>query len=440
MPDKKVTTAKAQQPVIEAHRNKMGAVKLSLKTYDPPKIDVAKPKDGIAQYGTDNRYPQHSIDHFKGSPTHSAICRWTAKLFAGNGFVFTGSDATEDWVKKLGYGQSIDRIGKRLALDLKLHNGYAMQVTWSKSGDKIVRISYQDFSHVRKLVDSNDATIAYLICKDWETSTTATTEGVRRIEAFDPEQVTEKLRDENGAIVVDTEGNEVVKIDETTGLPVIAQPNQLYYYEGACPGMVHYTFPEYVAADVCIEIDILFQDFHVNNILNGLLPSFILSFKGPEPEEEEKADFIKYVQDTFKGTKAKKAMVVWTGDEAGMETHVLDVKNNESRYLEVHKHCISQIISAHMLPSPMLAGIAGSGTLGGNAQELEAAWKLYAATVGIDGQDQLIEGMQHVFDFAGMDVTVGIIQRNPFEVEATTTVNEGGGDSTVESVTEATAQ
>jgi len=62
------------------------------------------------------------------------------------------------------------------------------------------------------------------------------------------------------------------------------------------------------------------------------------------------------------------------------------------------------------------------------------------ATVGVDGQDQLIEGMQHVFDFAGMDVTVGIIQRNPFEVEATTTVNEGGGDSTVESVTEATVQ
>lgn len=436
MPSKKVTASK-QEPanVIRASKTGAGAFKLSVETYTQPKVEAVKPvQNSIAQYGEDNRYPQHSIEQYKQSPTHSAICGWVGEMFAGNGFIFQG--ATEQWVKSVGDGRSINRIGKNLALDYKIHNGYCFQVRWAKDGKTIARIKYMDFSHVRKLVDENGDLIAYLVCRDWKTSTKPTDKGVIRLEVFDPERVTRKVYDEFGSVVQDAEGREVVAINEETGAPYIDQPTQLYWYAGTCPGMVHYPYPTHVAADVSIKIDTLFQDFHVNNLLNGLLPSFMLSFNGPEPEEEEKKDFIRDLDKNLRGTNGKKTIVVWGGDGVEMKAHILDVKNNEARYLEIHKAAIQQIISGHRLPSPMLAGVAGTGTLGGNAQELEASFQIAKITIIIPGQDALIEGLQHCFDQSGMDITVGIVAINPFSTTETVTENSGGGDTTTETIVE----
>ena len=428
--------------VIHARKTGTGAFSLSVESYKKPVVEAEKlSKDGIALFGEDNQYPQRSIEQYKNSPTHSAICGWVGEMYAGNGFVFETKSSevqqstVDDWAKLVGDGRSINRIGKSIALDYKIHNGYCVQVRWAKDGKTISRIKYMDFSHVRKLIDENGDLVAYLVCKNWKAETKATDKGVIRLPAFDPEAVTRKQRDEQGNVIQDADGNELEAINPETGTPYIEEPNQLFWFAGTCPGMIHYPYPIHVAADVCIKIDVLFQDFHVNNLLNGLLPSFMLSFNGPEPEEDEKKEFIRDLDKNLRGTNGKKTIVVWGGDGVEMQAHILDVKNNEARYLEIHKAAIQQIISGHRLASPMLAGVAGTGTLGGNAQELEAAFSVAKVTIILPGQDALIEGFQDMFDKAGMPITVSIISINPFATtEQTATENSGGGDATTEVV------
>lgn len=402
-------SAEEKQVAVRAHSSGSNVVALSLDNYETPVLEVRERKSGLALFGKNNLYPQHTIKQFEESPTHGAIIRSKATFIAGDGFEFEGAD--ESFASTIGYGRSINRIGKSLALDLALHNGYAFQVTWGRDGKTIARISYVDFSHVREFYDQNGNLECYLISKDWDKNPSRTDKRVKELPPFNPENV----------------GMEVVT--NASGQPIsytFKQPNQLYYYKGQTPGMRYYPKPTHVACDVYVKIDALFAEFHVNNLLNGLLPSFILELFGTEPEESDKDEQTNKFNRSFKGPKGKKGFVIWNpnGAEQAMKVHVLDVKNNESRYLEIAKFAIQQIITGHRLTSPTLAGLAGSGGLGGNASEIESAFKLYFATVISDMQDQLVEGLQHVFSAAAMPITVKIISRIPFQQETTVKTTE----------------
>lgn len=410
---------------IEAHVSNGRVIGLSLVGYDPPCPDVIKATSGIAQFGTDNRYPQHTIYQFENSPTHAAICRFTATLIAGMGFTMEGAD--ENWLKTVGHGRSLDRIGKSLALDLKLHNGWAVQTTWSKDGTKVARIKYEDFSHVRKELDTDgNFTGRYFLCKHWKRGVTSTTKGVTMLPEFNPENVFEYQMTADGKDYALDSTKQRIKVMGDNGLPKIKEPNQLYYYEGTSPGKLHYPKPMHIAADTDIQIDIEFKAFHIGNIMNGMTPAFFMEVFGAIPEESEQDAFEASMQRAFKGKKGKKSFIKFTDDYNNKsQITPLDIKNNETRYLELIKFIISQIISAHMLGSPTLAGLAGTGGLGGNAAEIESAFKLYLDTVVLDMQDQLIEGMQHIMDLAGMPIKVGIKARNPFGDTSTTKTNNG---------------
>lgn len=397
---------KPAETVVVTSRN--GSMSVGLASYTAPVVNDPRSshKAGIAPFGVDNRYPEHSLTQFKNSPTHGAICRATANLYAGIGFKWSGEVPTEDWIKRIGEGRSINRMGKQWALDLKIHNGYAVQVMWAQDGVNIARLKYVDFSHVRKNLDANEDLIDYRLHKRWGPNVSLNSKGVLTLPKFDPSAVCVKT--------VDAEGKESIYIDPTTGLPQIVQPNQLYYYEAASPGMINYPEPDYIAADTDIIIDRLFKGFHANNILNGLLPSFVMIINGPEPEPEQKEDLRRNVSATFKGEKGSKALILWNDGDQKVEVTPLDIKNNESRYLEIAKYIKGEIISAHMLPSGRLAGLSESGGIGSNGLEIKVAFQLYNFTVVTNGQDNLIEGLQHIFDTAKMDVTIAIEPLDPF--------------------------
>jgi hypothetical protein len=302
-----------------------------------------------------------------------------------------------------------------------------VQVTWSADGSKIARMKYEDFSFIRKVVNADqDFAGSYLIYKHWTIDVSATTKGVKSLPAYNPENVFKyKMSPDGKSYLLDPSGNKIKEIG-ANGLPVIAEPNQLYYYEGTSPGKLHYPKPMHIAADTAIQINIEFDGFHIGNIMNGMTPSFFMEVFGAIPEETEQDAFEQSMQKAFKGKKGKKSFIKFT-DDYNNKTQIqpLDIKNNETRYLELMKFFITEICSAHMLSSPVLAGIAGTGTLGGNATEIEAAFRLYIDSVVLDMQDQLIEGMQHIFDLAGMSIKVGIISKNPFGDVSTNTVNDG---------------
>lgn len=413
----------------DAPSNKFGFDRIHLANYDPPKVDVLKTKGNIAQFGTDNNYPKHTIRQFENSPTHGAIVRSIATYIAGKGFQFEGAE--ESWVTRLGESQSIDRLGKRWALDLKLHNGFVVKVTWAKDGKTIARLGYEDFSFVRKLMDKDrENVVGYLCSREWKQGTSATTKGVVQYPPFDPKKVVAKQTDSKGNPIKDSQGN---PIDALTpeGLPIIAEPIQMFYYDGVTAAMLDYPKPQHIQADTAIQLDCILNESSMNDVLNGGFPNVIIEWHGPEPETEDEKDYIRSSFDrSFSGTKGKKSLMAWTDTSEGSKitVHQLDNRKNDGRHAEAKRLAIQEIITAHRLTSPMLAGIPGSGSLSGNASELEAAFNLIDQTVVLEYQDNLVEGLQQIFDTAGMNITVGIIRMNPFQISQAADSTMNGND------------
>src|SRR5688500_165038 len=100
---------KKPDTTIEVRASHGHVIGLSLVGYDAPCVDVPKSQGGIAMFGTDNRYPQHTIYQFENSPTHAAICRFTATLIAGMGFTFDGAEKYNhngsNYLRDLGIGR-----------------------------------------------------------------------------------------------------------------------------------------------------------------------------------------------------------------------------------------------------------------------------------------------------------------------------------------------
>lgn len=369
-------------------------------------------KGGIVKYGKKNQFPQEMISYFDRSPAHSAIVKLKAMLTAGRGFDF--GDTDKDWVKSIGHGRHIDKILKQVATDLHLHNGWNIQVVWSKDGKSVAKIKFEDFSHIRKEVYESDGkelhedgykkgkpiqvkgelTGWYLLSRDWK-ETKSKSKNVQRMIGFDPSKSLE-------------------------------EPNQIYRYEAPSPGTSFYPKPDYNSAFMAIEIDIKYTEYHLNNIETGFTPSVIFEIMGANPTEEEKDEFVKDLTKALQGPKGKRHVVTWTdGENSGFKIHPVDVKNNDGRYITVDKVNTQKIVTAHRLSSPTLASLPGAGSLGGNGNEIEKGFTLFSGTVIADSQDQIIEGMQDLFDRGGhSDKTVGILTRNPFSGEETINTDE----------------
>ena len=65
-------------------------------------------------------------------------------------------------------------------------------------------------------------------------------------------------------------------------------PHQILYVKPFSPGSYYYPKPDYVGSINYIELDKEIGTYHINNIKNGLAPSFTIHFKNGVPSQEER--------------------------------------------------------------------------------------------------------------------------------------------------------
>ena len=372
-------------------------VRINLSESKLPVFKENKSK-GIITFGDDNLYPMGLIELFNKSPKHSAIITQKAAYLAGDKTEIVGQNTediakAQDYLSNINAYEDFDSLKTKIANDLELFDGFALEIIWNKAKTSIAEIYHLPFQNVRVAIDGG-----YAYSEDW---------GNRRCEVQYYPQWN----------------------------PTTRENKQVYCFKMYRAGQEEYPLPVYVAALKYVEIDTEIANFHLNSIKSGFSAQTLVQlFKGiPTPEEARKT--IKRFKDNFTGSDNAGSVIIQFNDpnETPSTIDNLAPSDFDKLFMQLNQQVQEEIFSGHRVTSPMLFGIKTEGQLGGRNEMIEA-YESFQVSYVEPRQAQMDRALSSIFKYIapvklitknrppiGLDyVTLfekGLIDRNEARVE-----------------------
>ena len=352
---------------------------LKLKEYQERSYAEKPSNEGYVQYGDDNLFPQYLIDLYKSSATHNALCTSIAYMIYGDGVQADSLDARlkiEEWGLQ-------DEV-RKACLDLKIQGGFALEVVYSIDRTTVAKVRHCPFENIRSAeVDENEEVQFYYYSKDW-TDKQCEPEPVR---AFDPEDAVE-------------------------------YPVQILYVKPFSPGSYYYPKPDYIGSIDYIELDKEIGKYHINNIKNGLAPSFSIHFKNGVPSQEERFKIRNDIERQLAGaTNAGKFIVTYSDSpDRKPDFEPFPLSDADKQYQFLSTEVSDKIMVGHRVVSSAMFGVKTAGQLG-NTQELEIASELFDRQVIKPYQRILKDALESIFNAAGTPTIVSVEEVPAMEPE-----------------------
>ena len=350
---------------------------LKLKEYQERSYAEKPSNQGFVNYGDDNLFPQYLIDLYKSSATHNALCTSIAYMIFGDG---VQADTLEARLKIEEWGLQ-DEV-RKACLDLKIQGGFALEVVYSIDRSTIAKVRHCPFENIRTgEVDDKEKVNFYYYSKDWSDKT-CEPEVVR---CFDP--------------------------SDSVDYPV-----QILYVKPFSPGSYYYPKPDYIGSIDYIELDKEIGKYHINNIKNGLAPSFTIHFKNGVPAQEERLRIRNDIERQLAGaTNAGKFIVTYSDSpDRKPDFEPFPLSDADKQYQFLSTEVSDKIMVGHRVVSSAMFGVKTSGQLG-NTQELEIASELFDRQVIKPYQRIVKNALESIFTAAGAPTVVSVEEVPPME-------------------------
>ena len=347
-----------------------------LPTHELPLFRENTGRDWV-DYGYDNLYGDYLRDLYLGSSIQSAVVSGVSEMIYGEGLNATDKEEKPDqWLKTQRLFENSDEdILRQLCFDIKLYGQCYVQVIWNRVRTEVAEMRFLPAHTVRAgIADSQGHVDCYYVSPDWSRMRESRFQPVK-YPALDLEDRTE--------------------------------PAAVYQIKCWTPGIHYYGLPDYVGATNYIELDREISSFHLNNIKNGLFPSFMLSFQNGIPTDEERRTIERHVNDKFSGaTNAGRILISFNdGSDSAPQLTPINPNDNDGMYEFLAKESTTKILAGHRVTSPLLFGIRGDGSgFGNNAEELRDSFSLFQNTVVKPYQRTLLDGLQVVFNVNGINL------------------------------------
>ena len=318
---------------------------------------------GFITYGEDNLYPDFLIELYNKSPKHNAIVSAKASYIAGVGTAIKGSDTAiiakaQQKVDAINAYESLDELKVKIADDLELFNGFALEVIWSRDKSKISEIYHLPFQKVRKSLDGN-----FVYCEDW---TDRKAEHIQ-YNAFNP---------------------------------ITRESKQLYYCQLYRAGQGVYPLPDYVGGLKYIEIDTEISNWHLNSIKNGFSAQTLIQlFKGlPTAEEARKTE--RGLKKNYTGTDNAGGLIIQYNEPNEKESVISNLQPSDfdKQFDILNKTVQQEIFVSHKVNSPMLFGVRVEGQLGGRSELIEA-YEMFQSSYVEPRQKKLDDTLTYLFEY-----------------------------------------
>ena len=371
---------------------------------------LEKKTDQYVKFGQYNSFPNDLIELYNNSSIHNTCVNAIV-----DGIVGEGLTATPEFVldKANITDESWNDIFKKVATDYKLYGGFAMEVIWNKSRTRIAEVYHIDFSWLRAKEKNYRGQIpGYYVSDEWN-------EQYRYGQA---------------------------PIDDLPYLPCynphtnVEEPKQIYVFNPYRPGQKYYPLPDYVGALRVIDLDTEVDNFHINNIQNGLAPSLMVTtFTNANEEEREAIERMLQLQ--YAGTSNAGNLMYIDVDSPENAPKIEPIPQNgaDGYYTTINDMVTQKILTAHRITSPMILGIKTPGQLGGR-DEVTDAYLLLVNTVIRPYQQNILQVIEDLLEqmHPALEITVGVQQLKLFtdgteDVDVVTSIDaEVGEDSDLE--------
>ena len=341
---------------------------LKLSQYQERSYAESANSKGFVNYGDDNLFPQYLIDLFHSSSTHNALTTTIATMVFGDGFDATTLDG------RLAFDQwNLNDELRKACVDFQIQGGFALEVNWSLDRTTIANVSHLPFENIRSgFVNEDEKVDYYYYSKDWSKKT----EEVDEICTFDPER----------------------KLDH---------PTQILYVKPFSPGSFYYPKPCYTGSIDYIELDKEIGKYHINNIKNGMSPSFSIHFKNGIPPQEERNRIRMDIERQMSGaSNAGKFIVTYSDDpERKPDFEPFQLSDAHNQYQFLSEEVTGKIMVGHRVTNPQMFGVAVPGKLGGGGELAESA-ELFEQNVVRPNRRIVEETVQTLLRAAGLDSAV----------------------------------
>jgi hypothetical protein len=280
-----------------------------------------------------------------------------------------------------GTGTILDNALQGISFDLKLQGAFVAEVIWSMDFTRVVKINHLPFENCRLAYDKEEEEITGIwYSRDWRNSRSKKG-NPEFIPAFNPSQAQE-------------------------------EPRQVIYAHGMMAGSSYYPKPDYFGALNYIELSHQMGMYHVNNILNGLFPSFIINFLNGIPQKEEREAIRREWEERLSGaSNAGKFLMTFNEDPARTpDIQAFPLSDADKQYQFLSEETAKQIMVGHRVVSPLIHGIRDASGFGSNKDEMLVGLEIFNNQVirpyqriitntfaPILGSDLTIE-MNNVFD------------------------------------------
>ena len=366
--------------------------------------------DKYVKFGDRNGFPDQLIDLYNNSSIHNTCVNAIVDGIVGEGLVATPEYVLE---KANNDGESWNDIFKKVAQDYKLYGGFSLEVIWNKTRTAVAEVYHIDFSYLRaKEKNYRGKVPGYYISDCW----------------FEDYKYGQQVTDDVPYLPVYNPNT------------AIAEPKQLYVFTPYRPGQKYYPLPDYVGALRVVDLDTEVDNFHINNIKNGLAPSLsVTTFTGADEDEREAIERMLQLQ--YAGTNNAGSLMYIDVDSPENAPVITPIPQNgaDGYYTNVNDMVTQKILTAHRITSPMILGIKTSGQLGGRDEVIDA-YLLLLNTVIRPYQQDILSVLETLLEamFPTEDITVGVQQLKLFndgeeQVDVVTSIDaEVGEDSELE--------
>jgi len=352
---------------------------VNLASYTAPEVVESKRYDWV-EYGSDNMYFQYLIDRYNGSPTNNASINGISEMIYGRGL-----DATDSDKNSAGYVEMKSLFKKdcmkKICYDYKMMGQAALQIIYSKDRSKIAQVAHMPIETLRaeKAVDGEIK--AYYYSSDWEK--VQKNDKPKRIAAFGTSQ----------------------------------DSIEILYIRPYRAGFYYYSPVDYQGGLQYAELEEEIANYHISNIQNGLQPSMLINFNNGTPDKEQRDAIERAIYEKFSGTSNAGKFILAFNDSKELAATVdpVTISDAHQQYQFLSDESMKKVMVSHRIVSPMLVGIKDNTGLGNNAEELQTASLLMDNTVIRPMQVTIIDALEEVLEYNGIELDLYFKTLQPLE-------------------------
>ena len=331
-----------------------------------------------------NRYPDYLLNLYNSSAKHHAIINGKTDYIYGNGFRIDESGLNmenvailNEFVSSPNRDESLNEILAKCVLDFEIYNGFALEIIYNQTNEKIAAIHHAEFKQYRKSKDGD----FYFYSDDWSKGQPT----VEVIDAFDYNRPKGK---------------------------------QLLYVKAYHPMAQAYPLPGYLGCIPYIEVDREIANYQLNAIKNNFQAGKMINFFNGQPSQEEQGVIERKLEDKFTGTDNANSFILNFNDskEQGAEVINLDGNDFADRYQILEKTTQQNIFTGHRVTSGELFGVKEEGIFS-TRNQLRDAYELFQNTYVNNRQEQVLAVFNGLAEIQGFVGRLDIMDTEPIGVE-----------------------